>query len=711
MDSTLQADHVIITHDDFTEAAESLANHRIINGMSSLVAKLSVIESDFNSDGELEGYKTIKAFLQFTYDSWVEPRPSYVLLIGDGPEPMPTHHQNWQNYSSDLRYVYLDPGSTTTPQMAIGRIPVNTLQEAESVVEKTIAYESTPETGLWRRSITLVADDFSAPNNNISLEKTHITNSESLYVRIPAALEVKKLYLEEYPAENSGSQTGVVKPDATEALFNILETGTALINYIGHGHPGQWAHEVLLSASRGDLFSINTGMKLPIWIAGTCSWGQYDSDEGDAMSEDLLIDPQNGAIAIISTIEKISYSANKAFIIALFDKLFPNREISPDPLGAAFLGNQINGRNEMFHLFGDPALTMAFPTGEVEITEVNPDTLYALMPGSYSGQVSDPSAPSTASGFSLIYEADKEVSIPYTSNGTTTMVNYSIPGRTLFRGQMGVENYQYNGSFIIPKDVDYSDSLRGSFGVYVYKVSNGELVWEGLGIIDSLYFAGSNTLSDDTQGPIISFFQNSQLGSGDYLSQNENLTIKLEDENGINITEETGHSIRLWFDEDENNFIDLTHLFIYDEGEYNSGEIDYPLTSVESDELFITVEAWDNANNPTQESIKLNLLSSTGLTLNNVFNYPNPFSLSTQFTFDVSENSEIEIKIYTLNGVLVRRLEPFETFTGFSIYDEWDGFDSFGDNIANGVYLYELEATSTVSGKKVSHIGKLAKFR
>ena len=452
-------------------------------------------------------------------------------------------------------------------------------------------------------------------------------------------------------------------------------------------------------------------MKLPIWIAGTCSWGQYDSDEGDAMSEDLLIDPQNGAIAIISTIEKISYSANEAFIIALFDKLFPNREISTDPLGSVFLGNQINDRNEMFHLFGDPALTMGFPIGEVEISEVNPDTLYTLATGSYSGQVSGPSAPSTASGFSLIYEADREVSLQFNED----TIKYTIPGRTLFRGQMGVEDYHYSGSFIIPKDVDYSSSGGGSFGVYVYKMDNDELIWEGLGILDSLHFAGNNTLSDDTQGPIISFFQNnSKIGWGDFLSRDADLTINLVDDNGINITGETGHSIRLWFNEDENDFIDLTHLFIYDEGEYSSGEIDYPLSLVESDELFITVEAWDNANNSTQESIKLNLLTSSGLTLNNVFNYPNPFSLNTQFTFDVSEDSEIEIKIYTLNGVLVNKIEPLDyfqtSFNGFGIID-WDGIDEFGDNIANGVYLYELEATSTVSGKKVSHIGKLAKFR
>ena len=39
----------------------------------------------------------------------------------------------------------------------------------------------------------------------------------------------------EYPEVSDASAYGVVKPDATEALFKSLNNGTSIINYIGHG--------------------------------------------------------------------------------------------------------------------------------------------------------------------------------------------------------------------------------------------------------------------------------------------------------------------------------------------------------------------------------------------------------------------------------------------------------------------------------------------
>ena len=50
----------------------------------------------------------------------------------------------------------------------------------------------------------------------------------------------------EYPEVSDASAYGVTKPAATEALFNSIRNGTAIINYIGHGSAFQLAQEKLL---------------------------------------------------------------------------------------------------------------------------------------------------------------------------------------------------------------------------------------------------------------------------------------------------------------------------------------------------------------------------------------------------------------------------------------------------------------------------------
>ncbi|MBP8975726.1 MAG: T9SS type A sorting domain-containing protein, partial [Bacteroidetes bacterium] len=77
-----------------------------------------------------------------------------------------------------------------------------------------------------------------------------------------------------------------------------------------------------------------------------------------------------------------------------------------------------------------------------------------------------------------------------------------------------------------------------------------------------------------------------------------------------------------------------------------------------------------------------------------VYNYPNPFSRTTYFTFIITGRTmpeEVLIKIYTVAGRLIKtiRCTQSELQAGFNrVY--WDGRDAEGDEIANGVYLYKI---------------------
>jgi hypothetical protein len=97
----------------------------------------------------------------------------------------------------------------------------------------------------------------------------------------------------------------------------------------------------------------------------------------------------------------------------------------------------------------------------------------------------------------------------------------------------------------------------------------------------------------------------------------------------------------------------------------------------------------------------------------NVFNYPNPFSNETHFTYNITGSTlpdDITIKVFTVAGRLIQeiRVPVSDIRFGFNRVP-WDGRDRDGDEIANGVYLYRIALR--VGDKTDSVIQKMAKMR
>ncbi|OPZ82306.1 MAG: Basal-body rod modification protein FlgD [bacterium ADurb.Bin431] len=99
-------------------------------------------------------------------------------------------------------------------------------------------------------------------------------------------------------------------------------------------------------------------------------------------------------------------------------------------------------------------------------------------------------------------------------------------------------------------------------------------------------------------------------------------------------------------------------------------------------------DASGNINNT-----RIDFSVAAGLELQRVMNYPNPLSDHTDFTFLLTRPAEVRLRIYTVNGRLIRLLEAGSLGAGFNRLF-WDGRDGDGDLIANGVYLYRVEARS-----------------
>lgn len=85
-------------------------------------------------------------------------------------------------------------------------------------------------------------------------------------------------------------------------------------------------------------------------------------------------------------------------------------------------------------------------------------------------------------------------------------------------------------------------------------------------------------------------------------------------------------------------------------------------------------------------------------------NYPNPFNPETWIPYQLAEDTDVVIRIYTAAGQLARVLDLGHNLTGFYTTKEkaayWDGKDSSGKKVASGVYFYTMQANDfTGTGK------------
>ncbi len=133
----------------------------------------------------------------------------------------------------------------------------------------------------------------------------------------------------------------------------------------------------------------------------------------------------------------------------------------------------------------------------------------------------------------------------------------------------------------------------------------------------------------------------------------------------------------------------------------NIAEIVYTPDLTDSDGVYeLEVTAQDRSGNRfanNMYSISFQVVNES--TISNVVNYPNPFSTSTRFVFRLTGGEVPEffkIQIMTISGKVVRELTQTELgdiHIGQNITDyAWDGTDEFGNELANGLYLYRVVA-------------------
>jgi len=716
-DPSNRADLLMVAHPDFINDLQTIADfHR---NFHNLEVKLVNVEDIYNHfSWGLFDPLAIRDFLKYAYQNWSNPRPIYSLLVGDGSydyknylgagsaDYIPPFAQ--QSNVSDDNYIYFGNlgyydsdsslGQDRGLDMVISRWPAKTSFDVQNIAQKVIEYLSQPELGSWKNLVTLVADDEFNPDLGRSDENFHTDYSEEIAQSIvPPEFNLSKIYAIEFPFDVSRK-----KPTAEDAIVNQINSGTLIMNYMGHGNPDVWAHENIFKRTQ-DLPRLSNGKKLPLISTFSCSIGFFDNPNSEGMAEEFLRVSGGGAIATVAATRLVFALSNKVLNDLFCDRLLKNDSLSiSEALYLSKLIRQPSSNDRHYIFFGDPVLHLAVPKLEARITQVTPDSLKAGSRVNYQGEVYDRNGTfqSTFNGEAevTVFDANKKRTHVMPEGGA---INYQMPGARLFRGKVPVQNGYFQGAFIVPKDISYGAS-DARLTVYLFNSTQ-----DGRGLYDSLPIAGSADSLADVAGPEIKigFVGQPNLRDFDFVDPQPILQVALSDSSGINLTGGLGHGLTVTLDENQNS--EVTDLFQYDPGQYQKGSFSYQLPLLEPGSHQVEIKAWDNLNNSGLAKLTFQVADLSELALSEVMNYPNPFRDITNFSYQLSQTADqVEIKIFTLSGRPIKEIPNASGSAGYNYATTWDGRDQDGKRVASGVYLYKI----TAQGKVIKN-GKLTNDR
>jgi hypothetical protein len=406
---------MIFAHPDFEEAAMRLRDHKRTNGVMANVYL-------GGTGSEVEGRQTkeeIDAFIEDHYAN-AAVRPTYVLLMGDAEFIEPWGEDG---IGTDWPYAAAGAGLDSdplTPSFAVGRLPVDTLEQAHVLVDKIIDYENTPpgspfEQDAFYTSATLAAQfrccrPGVGPGMEGVAERTFTEAAEFVGDALrEGGYTVERIYAETVANGYEGDPTPrfyydlrmlppAISPDSGFAwngstqdvinAFNGVDNGQGrfLMLHRGDGWSNGWGAPRFETS---DIAALSNGDCQPVVYSINCTSGYFDNETRpggveDAVfwAEELLRVEDAGAIGIVAPTRVSPSWPNTALTKGLFDATWP--ETVPDfggeesirrlgdvlnraklflpsdvsVAGAGDFYSYVRDMARLYHLLGDPTLAM-----------------------------------------------------------------------------------------------------------------------------------------------------------------------------------------------------------------------------------------------------------------------------------------------------------------------------------------------------------------
>ncbi len=728
-------DYVIVSPKEWLTEAERLGEaHWQADGLSYAAVTDEEVYNEFSSG--TPDASAIRWLMKMLYDRAGEDeskRPKYLLLFGDGTfdnrQLLPSSGKatlltyqaknstvETMAYATDDYFGFLEDndgiiGSVYADtygvmRIGVGRLPVNTKEEAKGVTDKLVAYINNTNPGSWRQQLCFLSDD---GDHN---QHTRIGDAAAEVVRVNnKSLIVNKIYLDAYPQERTASMESY--PIAYNRFTNLLREGVLFMDYSGHGSANNICNELFLTlASVQQMNNANQGF----WMLATCSYAHFDKATISS-AEAAVINPNGGAIGVMSACRTVFASENETINTNFCSLLFNdngNPDTAPAIGDAAKAAKNASGRKEnklSYVLLADPALKLQYPTSHTVVATAQTDTLKALQEVEIKGAVLNLDG-DTAYYFNgnaklSIWDKMQEVATRDNDENDASkkvIYRYNDYPNLLFTGNAKVENGKFSMVFRMPKDIHYNYDA-GRMAMYAIDDITQE---EGVGYSDTVIIGGSDAaalLIEDTLGPEMKLYlDNIVFTDGGKTSEYPHFYADIYDENGINtVGSGIGHDLMLTVDNSPKQTYTLNGYFTTIDNNFRKGIVSYPMTEQTEGSHTLTFRAWDLLNNSTTLALNYTVVKSLAPQLYKVSIYPNPVVSTDNVVIAISadrpdETLHTEIQIFSINGELVYREKISDsrqiTFTPASA------------NMSGGMYIVKLICTTPTS-KEAKAVGKL----
>ena len=282
------ARYLIITHDNFYDDIQPLAEWKHKKGMRTKIATLSQIGSTSGA---------IKTYIQDAYNTWQIP-PEYLLLVG-ASNLLP-----WGSSSSDN--YYMDMTGDIRNEILAGRLTVHNTTEAQTVVNKILLYERTPvlnDSSWFIDACLIVREDYDSYDDSIYWSDAYHARSLMRAAGYDSIDTLSRV------AGNSASH-----------VISSVNNGRSFVLFRGQGVNNWWSP-----------FDVNpdltqNGAMLPIVLSITCS--TIGSGSSPALAEKWLLTgtptvPRGGSgyfatTTVITSGAYLRSAVAKGFFNALF---------------------------------------------------------------------------------------------------------------------------------------------------------------------------------------------------------------------------------------------------------------------------------------------------------------------------------------------------------------------------------------------------------
>ncbi|MGA1825033.1 MAG: C25 family cysteine peptidase [bacterium] len=341
---------LIITPEEYVDQANDLADWKKSKGLHTWVRTLAQIQA-------AQGGTTADNIRDYIKTIYTNNALSYVILLGDA-EDIPTfyddHPKNWNGgqLATDYFYGEMDYSEGAYyPDLAVGRLPVNSTTEAQRVVDRIINYEDNPpHHSSFYKNIILGAY-FQDGDNDGWADRAYVQTIQELYTFFSGkGYTVQREYVTnssdpEYYMDGTPIPPDLEKPGyawngSGSNIVSGLNSGAILVAHRDHGGRSGWSHP---SFSTSHLSSLDAGDLSPVVFSINCQTGWFDNEtdpytstgiSDESFAEEMLT-MIGGAVTVIAGTRDTPTWANNSLILALVEYIWPDFYLTPSASIAA----------------------------------------------------------------------------------------------------------------------------------------------------------------------------------------------------------------------------------------------------------------------------------------------------------------------------------------------------------------------------------------